>query len=201
MARSQRCVQETYPLFPMTRYFSLCLLFAVLFLSSCSLPSDRPLLSKPPESVTQNPFKTVTVDAKTIVAGQTIYAPVYSHIYFENQKNYIDLSATLSIRNTDLNNSIIITAARYYDTYGKLVRGYLEQPLELPALASLDFVVERTDRSGGSGANFIVEWVAEKEVSQPIVETVMITAESAQGISFVSTGRVIKNFSSQKEKK
>jgi hypothetical protein len=35
----------------------------------------------------------------------------------------------------------------------------------LGSLASTDFVVERTDTSGGLGANFIVEWIAEKEVS------------------------------------
>ena len=59
-------------------------------------------------------------------------------------------------------------------------------------MASTDFVVRRTDTSGGLGANFIVEWVAEKEVSEPVIEAVMIGAESTQGISFVSPGRVIK---------
>jgi hypothetical protein len=46
---------------------------------------------------------------------------------------------------------------------------------------------------GGVGANFIVEWIAEKEVSEPVVEAVMISAASNQGISFVSPGRIIKN--------
>ena len=125
--------------------------------------------------------------------GQTIYVPIYSHIYYENQKEVLYLSATLSIRNTDLSNPIIITSVRYYNTEGKLIKQYLERSVELGSLASTDFVVERTDTSGGLGANFIVEWVAEKEVSEPVVEAVMISAVSNQGISFVSTGRVIKN--------
>ena len=58
--------------------------------------------------------------------------------------------------------------------------------------------MERTDSAGGSGANFIVEWVGEKQVSEPIVEAVMLSAESAQGISFISGGRVIKNRTSNK---
>jgi hypothetical protein len=136
----------------------------------------------------------VTLDDKSKIAmGQTIYVPVYSHIYYENQKKVLYLSATLSIRNTDLSNPIIITSVRYYDTGGKLIKQYLEDPVELRSLASTDFVVERTDTSGGLGANFIVDWIARKEVSEPVVEAVMISAVSSQGISFVSPGRVIKN--------
>ncbi|HEY9299210.1 MAG TPA: DUF3124 domain-containing protein, partial [Phormidium sp.] len=84
-------------------------------------------------------------------------------------------------------------SVQYYDSSGKLVKQYLEQPIQLSAMASTDFVVRRNDTSGGVGANFIVEWVAEKEVSKPVIEAVMIGAESTQGISFVSPGRVIKN--------
>jgi hypothetical protein len=136
----------------------------------------------------------VTLDDKSKIAmGQTIYVPVYSHIYYENQNKVLYLSATLSIRNTDLSNPIIITSVRYYDTEGKLIKHYLERPVELGSLASTDFVVERTDTSGGLGANFIVEWIAGKEVSKPVIEAVMISAVSSQGISFVSPGRVIKN--------
>jgi hypothetical protein len=41
------------------------------------------------------------------------------------------------------------------------------------------------------GANFIVRWHADEPVHPPIVETVMITTESTQGISFLSTARVL----------
>jgi hypothetical protein len=59
-------------------------------------------------------------------------------------------------------------------------------------MASTDFVVDSTDTSGGSGANFIVEWIAQTQISEPIVEAVMIGTESNRGISFVSAGKVIK---------
>ncbi|HPQ68822.1 MAG TPA: DUF3124 domain-containing protein [bacterium] len=123
-------------------------------------------------------------------AGQTLYVPVYSHIYHRDDM-VIDLTATLSIRNTDINRSIIIQSVKYYDTAGKLVRGYTETPLILPAMATLEFVVGETDRSGGSGANFVVEWFASEPASAPIVEAVMIGTHGQQGISFLSTGRVI----------
>jgi hypothetical protein len=59
-------------------------------------------------------------------------------------------------------------------------------------MASTDFVVTEDD-TGGAGANFIVEWSAGAEVTAPVVEAVMISTASQQGISFVSQGRVIKD--------
>ncbi len=174
----------------LSSYFSSTLIIIVI--ASCTL---RESPQQPQSDVgTQPHLKVVTLDDKIkIVMGQTIYVPIYSHIYYENQQKVLDLSATLSIRNTDLTNPMIITSVRFYNTQGKLIKQYLERPVELGSLASTDFVVERTDTSGGSGANFIVEWIAEKEVSEPVVEAVMISAASNQGISFVSPGRIIKN--------
>lgn len=105
----------------------------------------------------------------------------------------MDLAVTLSIRNTDLANSIRVTSIRYYNTDGTLIRNYIEQPGELKPLASAEFVVNQDDTSGGAGANFIVEWNALKPVSEPIVESVMINTMGNQGISFVGQGRVIKS--------
>jgi hypothetical protein len=124
--------------------------------------------------------------------GQMIYVPVYSHIYIRDQSRTINLTATLSIRNTDLQNPIRITSARYYGTNGALVREYVKEPLRLAPMASTDFVVAEEDTSGGSGANFIVEWGAGVEVTEPVVEAVMIGTASQQGISFISAGRVLK---------
>jgi len=127
------------------------------------------------------------------VAGQTIYVPIYSHIYMRDKSRVINLAATLSIRNTDAQNPIRINSARYYDTNGALVREYVKEPLRLAPMASTDFVVAEDDTSGGVGANFIVEWSAGIEVTAPVVEAVMINTASQQGISFVSAGRVIKD--------
>lgn len=88
---------------------------------------------------------------------------------------------------------MIITSVCYYNSDGKLVKQYLERPIQLDALASTDFFINRNDTSGGLGANFIVEWVAQTEISEPIVEAVMIGTDFQQGISFISPGRVIKD--------
>jgi hypothetical protein len=110
----------------------------------------------------------------------------------------MNLSATLSIRNTDLANSIIITSVRYYDTNGRLIRQDIKSPVELKPLASTDFFIAADDTSGGSGANFIVEWVALKTVYEPVIEAVMISTSSNQGISFISPAKVLKQHGVQK---
>lgn len=139
--------------------------------------------------------KTITLDENYhVVMGQTIYIPVYSHVYHQDEQKTFDLAATLSIRNTDLNQAIAITSVKYYDWNGKLVRNYLEQPIEIAALSSTDFFVNTSDRSGGSGAKFIVEWLAQTSVSEPIVEAIMIGTAYQQGISFVSPGKAIKSY-------
>lgn len=148
-------------------------------------------LSQPAPEPTRQ-LKPVTLDVSKVVTGQTVYVPIYSHIYTVNQSRSIDLTATLSIRNTDLNHPIVITFVKYYGTNGDLIRTDLESPVELPPLASTDFVVDQSDTGGGVGANFIVEWVAAAEVSDPVIEAVMVDIVNNQGISFISPGRVIQ---------
>ena len=123
--------------------------------------------------------------------GQTIYVPAYSHIYTGNRESPFLLTVTLSIRNIDPKRQIAITLVDYYETQGKLVKKYVEKPITLKPLESLRYVVPEKDTSGGSGANFIVEWKADTPVNPPIVETIMIGTQMQQGVSFTSRGRVI----------
>ncbi len=124
--------------------------------------------------------------------GQTVYVPIYSHIYCGDRERPFDLAATLSIRNTDPANSITVIAVKYYATDGRLIKHFLDKPVQLKALASTRYVIKETDRAGGSGANFIVKWTSENAVNDPIIESVMIGTGSQQGISFTSRGQVIK---------
>jgi hypothetical protein len=123
--------------------------------------------------------------------GQTVYVPIYSHIYSGVKARPFDLAATLSIRNTNLKSPITITTVGYYDSEGKLVKDYLEAPISLGALATTRYVIAENDKAGGSGANFIVIWQSDKPVNPPVIEGVMIGTHSGQGISFVSRGQVI----------
>ncbi|MEA5623107.1 DUF3124 domain-containing protein [Nostoc sp. UHCC 0251] len=174
------------------------LAIAVIFLVSCQ-STNISLKSQSAATQAIPVQKVVTLDKNfKIASGQTIYVPVYSHIYHHNKQEIFELAVTLSVRNTDMTNPIVITSARYYNSEGKLIKQYLERPIQLDALASTDFFINRNDTSGGLGANFIVEWVAQTEISEPIVEAVMIGTDFQQGISFISPGRAIKNQNNDK---
>lgn len=162
----------------------------ILALTSCAARQEQ-RQTAPTSTEISAPVETDWHPSKQMM-GQMIYVPIYSHIYIRDRSRSINLTATLSIRNTDLQNPIHITSARYYGTSGTLVREYVNKPLRLAPMASTEFVVAEEDTSGGSGANFIVEWGASAEVTEPVVEAVMIGTASQQGISFVSAGRVLK---------
>jgi hypothetical protein len=123
--------------------------------------------------------------------GQTVYVPIYSHIYSGNREQPFYLAATLSLRNTDREYAITITAVDYYDSQGKFLKHYLEKPLILGAMATQRYVVPESDKSGGSGAKFIVVWQSDQPVAEPLIESVMISTKTQQGISFNSRGRVL----------
>jgi hypothetical protein len=60
--------------------------------------------------------------------GQTLYVPVYSHVFIGLKNIRLDLSVNISIRNTDPSNAITIISADYYDTDGVLLERYVKEP-------------------------------------------------------------------------
>lgn len=170
------------------KHFLCCyLLIAVLLLTGCDSSPQTP-----PPQATQ--LKPVTLDnTAKITAGQTVYVPIYSQVHMWDQSRTMDLTATLSVRNTDLAQPLIVSSVNYYDTNGRLIRKYLERPGELAPLAATSFVVNQQDNSGGTGAAFVVEWVAQQTVTTPVIEAIMINTSGNQGVSFISAGRVIKS--------
>ena len=123
--------------------------------------------------------------------GQVLYVPAYSHIYSINGDRLFQLTVTLSIRNIDMKHAISIVAVDYYDSQGKLLKHYTQQQVRLNPLKSMRFVVPQLDKTGGSGASFIVKWQADRFVNSPIVESIMIGTQSQQGVSFVSRAKEI----------
>jgi hypothetical protein len=123
--------------------------------------------------------------------GQLIYVPAYSHIYSGDRERPFLLTVTLSIRNIDPVHPLRIVTVDYYETQGRLVRTYLDKPVLLKPLESLRYVIAEKDKSGGSGANFMVRWQADALMNPPIVEAIMIGTQAQQGVSFLSRGREV----------
>ncbi len=124
--------------------------------------------------------------------GQTVYVPAYSHIYVGGKKLPFTLAITLSIRNVDLEANITLSEVNYFGSEGQLLKSFIEDAPSIKPQESVRFVIAEEDDGGGSGANFIVKWTSTTdEVNPPIIESIMIGAQSSQGISFTSRGRAI----------
>lgn len=168
------------------------ILFSVFSLSACESENESRLIADKADAW-QLHLQPVQLEEGTPLALQeTIYLPVYAHIYYTDHKKLLNLTETVSIRNTDENQSIILTSVRHYRTDGSLLKEYIDKPLLLGALATADFVVPENDTTGGTGANFIIEWVSKEKVSEPITESVMIYAGSSHSVSFLSRGVSLK---------
>ncbi len=109
--------------------------------------------------------------------GQSVYVPVYSSIYAGPKESEIQLTATLSVRNTDQSHPITVLEVAYYDSAGHFLVNYINRPLKLDPLGSTHFVISERDSAGGAGAKFIAKWKADLEVNAPIIESVMVSTE------------------------
>lgn len=150
--------------------------------------------SEPIHSSAAERLQPATTVSTALTPGATVYVPVYSSLYLglNVKQPTVELSATVSVRNVSQTQPIVIEWVKYYDSAGKLIRDYLDKPAALPALSSVEFVVQRADVAGGPGANFLVRWKGPSGVDEPVIEAVMLGQSGNAGISFTSTGRVVK---------
>ena len=124
------------------------------------------------------------------VRGQVLYMPIYSNIPYTEKKNY-DLSAFLAVHNTDLSHKIKITKVTLFNTDGMVVKNFISGDQLLNPFATAIFTIPKEDQSG-TGANFLVEWIADQPVNEPLIESVMKDLSGNLGVSFLSPGKVIR---------
>lgn len=103
----------------------------------------------------------------------------------------VDLAATVSVRNVSIVHPITLDWVGYYDSLGKQVREHLEKASTLPPMGSVEFVIQRSDTTGGPGANFLIRWHAAAAVDEPLIEAIMLGQSGNAGISFSSRGRAL----------
>jgi len=153
----------------------------VLLFSGCSQQKSGDNLQK-------HRYQCVNIDANAMQVRAEVYVPVYSDIYHIDGTRKFALTATLSIRNASTTDIFYVYSIEYYDSDGRLLRNYLDSAIIVKPMHSVEFVVENKESDGGAGANFIVKWAAEKKVTNPVIQAVMIGTESKQGISFAVDG-------------
>ena len=128
--------------------------------------------------------------------GQELYLPIYSHIWHgdvnkKGQPAKTLVSVSVSVRNTDPMLPIRVLSAQYFDTDGKRLREYVPTPKVIGPFGTLELFVPRSDDAGGSGANFLIVWKADKPASPPIVEGFHADLSMARSIAFTSSARAL----------
>jgi len=166
----------------------LILFLAVLFIS-CQNEGSKTINNQLPISVSPETLKIPDKGGRKL-RGQVLYMPVYSNIPHLKKQDY-NLSAFLAIHNTDLTHRINITKVYYFNTDGKLIKNFISSDHQVQPLATKIFSIPKEDQSG-AGANFLVEWIANQQVNEPLIESVMKDLSGNKGISFLSQGRIIR---------
>ena len=123
----------------------------------------------------------------TLLPGRT-YLSVYSEIYSQTEHTTHDLTATVSMRNTNLTDTIYIDHAEYFDTKGNSIRNYFEESIYIAPMETVEIVIDEDDASGGTGANFLFDWRIKASSNEPLFEGVMISTSGQQGLSFTTQG-------------
>lgn len=155
-----------------------------LFLSSCKdLKKEEIPVEILDDHVLDRRANTTIVDSLI----RQVYVPIYSDIYNQTRDTRTMLTATLSIRNTSIRDSLFVSTIDYYNTQGDLVRSYIDSPIYLKPMESIDYVIEQQDNSGGSGANFLIDWYSKKQLN-PLFQAVMVGGLGAQAFSFTTDG-------------
>ncbi len=124
----------------------------------------------------------------SLVSGMT-YLSIYSQIYSQSEHRTHNLTATVSMRNTNLKDTIFLEKADYFDTHGKLIRTYFNKTIYIAPMETVEIVIDETDKHGGTGANFVFDWKIPPHTHEPFFEGVMISTSGQQGISFTTQGR------------
>lgn len=130
--------------------------------------------------------------------AQTLYLPVYSHIWHgeidsKGKPAKTLVSVLVSVRNTDPARAIRLTSAQYYDTEGKRIKEYVTAPRSIAPMGTYEIYVPTSDDSGGSGANFILMWKADGGASPPIIEALHANLPTGRAIVFVTSARVLQS--------
>jgi len=121
----------------------------------------------------------------------TVYVAAYSTIRLGGGKGKVDLATTLTVHNTSEKRPLILLRVDYFGTAGNLLHRYLADPIAIRPLGSAETFVPAEDTRGGTGANFVVEWAADGEITEPLIEAVMIGTLGTQGFSFTSRGKTM----------
>ncbi|TRZ45029.1 DUF3124 domain-containing protein [Robertkochia solimangrovi] len=169
----------------MKRFLTLSILF--LLIAGCKKEEPMHVYGKVNWEGRTLPYKL----SDSLVSG-TSYLSVYAEIYSETEHRLHKLTATISLRNTDPKDSIYLTKAVYFNTEGKLIHNYFDEPVFIRPMETLEIVIAEEEGAGGTGGNFLFDWKTDKTASEPLFECVMLSTYGQQGLSFTTQGKRVR---------
>ncbi|MAM28991.1 MAG: hypothetical protein CMC13_08205 [Flavobacteriaceae bacterium] len=165
-------------------------IFLLLAIITCctSCVQNRQLSSTDPVNWEKRMLKMAPTD--TLENGST-FLSIYSQIFMRTEQDYVDLTVTVSLHNPNMQDSLFINKAVYYNTEGKAIRTYFDKTIFIRPLETVQIVIDGVDNEGGTGANFIFDWQMRPKATEPLFEAIMLSTYGQQGISFVTEGKRI----------
>ncbi|AXI45783.1 hypothetical protein C1J03_06905 [Sulfitobacter sp. SK012] len=122
--------------------------------------------------------------------SETIYVPAYSEVPIGPGSSH-QMAVTIVIHNVDPEQPVNLQTVTYHDHQGKQVQSLLQEAITIPPFGSWKHLIDIRDKTGGVGANFLINWTSEAPANSPIAEALMIGGTGTQGISFTSRGQAI----------
>lgn len=170
--------------------FNLMLSFiALMLLISCQTKNPN-LNEKGQDELSARAIDTPIQQSEVEFDG-TYYVPIYSDIYVGDNIPKELLAATLSLRNTSFVDTLFISTIDYYNTNGELVKSFIDQQIAISPMATVNYVIDRDDDTGGSGAHFVVDIHARSQKVKPLVQAIMVGEYSNKAFAFESDGYLI----------
>ena len=99
------------------------------------------------------------------------------------------MTATISMRNINKLDTIFINKAEYFDTHGNAIRTYFDFPIFLKPMETVEIIINEIDGEGGTGGNFVFDWLIKEKSLNPYFEGIMISTSGQQGLSFATQGK------------
>ncbi|MEN9443634.1 MAG: hypothetical protein RIS47_524 [Bacteroidota bacterium] len=163
---------------------NLCYLSLFVFaLAACDIQTEKKSVFV--ENWKQRAIHHVLSDS--LRSGAT-YLSVYSQIYSRTEHSTHNLTSTVSLRNINTADTIYIDRAEYYNTHGQVIRNYFNTTIFIAPLETVEIVIDESDTTGGSGANFLIHWRIPPHGHTPLVEGIMISTSGQKGLSFTTQG-------------
>jgi hypothetical protein len=118
----------------------------------------------------------------------SVYVPLYDTLYVGGQRSLKNLSATLSLRNTSSDQTLVVTSVTYFDSKGAIIAELLKSPHSMAPMTTAEVYIDQSRADDTSIAGVVVGWGAETSIAPPLAEAVIVGSYGAKSISFVSRG-------------